>query len=103
MNSAAQVIELLAFSKKSFLLEEFENLFASLFEDGDVYEKIVKLIGGNRYGIGQRKLLEIMGKSFVGSGGIKKLRELEEAGFIERFKPLYHQKKGTYYRLIDEY
>lgn len=101
--SAAQTIELLAFSKKAFFLEEFDNLFASLFDDGDIYEKIVKLIGKNRYGIGQRRLLEAMGKTLVGSGGIKKIRELEEAGFVESFKPLYHQKKGIYYRLIDEY
>lgn len=101
--SAAQTIELLAFSKKAFFLEEFDNLFASLFDDGDVYEKLIKIIGKTRYGIGQRRLLEMMGKALLGSGGVKKLRELEEAGFIESFKPLYHQKKGIYYRLIDEY
>ncbi len=35
--------------------------------------------------------------------GAKKLRELEETGFIMSFKPLYHKKKGVYYRIIDEY
>lgn len=101
--SAAQIIELLAFSKNAFFLEEFDNLFASLFDDGDIHEKIVKLIGENRYGISQRRLLEAMGKALLGAGGVKKIRDLEEAGFIESFKPLYHQKKGIYYRLIDEY
>jgi hypothetical protein len=101
--SAAQIIESLAFSKKSFLLEEFDNLFSSLFEDGEVHEKLVKIIGKHRYGIGQRNLLQKAGKSTSGGGGVKKLKELEDAGFIERFKPLYHQKKGIYYRLIDEY
>lgn len=102
--SAAQIIEDLAFSKKAFLLEEFDDLFASLFNDGgDIHGEIVKALAKVPYGIGKRKLLETIGKFAVGGGGVKKLRELEEAGFIMRFKPLYHKKKGTYYRLTDEY
>lgn len=101
--SAAQIIEKLAFSKQAFLLEEFDNLFASLFDDGDAHAELVHIIAEQRYGIGKRKLLETMGKKAIGSSGIKKLRELEDAGFIMGFKPLYHIKKGVYYRLIDEY
>lgn len=101
--SAAQIIEKLAFSKKGFLLEEFDELFSSLFEDGDDYANIVKIIAKNRYGIGKRKLLEKIGQFAVGGGGIKKLRELEDTGFIMSFKPLYHKAKGTYYRITDEY
>lgn len=101
--SAAQIIERLAFSKQAFLLEEFDNLFISLFDDGDVHSEVVRFIAEQRYGIGKRNLLEIMGKKAVGSTGVKKLRELEDAGFIMGFKPLYHIKKGVYYRLVDEY
>lgn len=101
--SAAQIIEYFAFSKKSFLLDEFDDLFSSLFNDGDVHAKIVKILAKNRYGVAKRKLLESVGKSAVGSGGMKKLRELEETGFIMSFKPLYHKTKGIYYRLTDEY
>lgn len=101
--SATQVIENLAFTKKGFLLDEFDDLFSSLFDDGDIHVQIVKTIAKYRYGIGKRKLLEKIGKFALGGGGVKKLRELEETGFILSFKPLYHRKKGTYYRLIDEY
>lgn len=101
--SATQNIEKLAFSKKAFLLDEFDNLFSSLFDDGDVHIKIVKIIAKNRYGIGKRKLLEAIGKEAVGSSGSKKLKELEETGFIISFKPLYHKRKGIYYRLVDEF
>ncbi len=101
--SAAQIIERLAFSQQAFLLNEFDNLFASLFNDGDGHEKIVRIIGQHRYGIGKRKLLEAIGKKAIGNTGLKKLRELEETGFIIGFKPLYHKKKGVYYRLADEY
>lgn len=101
--SAAQVIEKLAFSQQAFLLNEFDNLFTSLFNDGDVHAEIVHIIGQNRSGIGKRKLLETIGKKAIGNTGLKKLRELEETGFIIGFKPLYHKKKGLYYRLADEY
>jgi AAA+ ATPase superfamily predicted ATPase len=101
--SAIQIIEKLAFSKKAFLLDEFDNLFSSLFDAGEVYDEIVNILAENPYGVGKQKLLEMIGKSVVGGSGVKKLRELEETGFIMKFKPLYHAKKGVYYRLIDEY
>jgi AAA+ ATPase superfamily predicted ATPase len=101
--SATQIIEDLAFSKNAFLLEEFDDLFASLFNDGDVHAEIVRTLAKHPYGLVKRNLLEMIGKFAVGSGGIKKLRELEETGFIMSFKPLYHKKKGIYYRLVDEY
>lgn len=101
--TATQLIENLAFSKKAFLLEEFDDLFNSLFGDGDGYVQIVKTLSKNPYGIVKRKLLETVEAAIVGGSGIKKLRELEETGFIMSFKPLYHKKKGVYYRLTDEY
>ena len=42
--SAAQIIEKLAFSKGSFLLEEFDNLFASLFDNHEIYIEIIRII-----------------------------------------------------------
>lgn len=101
--SAAQVIERLAFAKKSFLLGEFDNLFASLFDDSESYIKIVRTLSDSPNGMGERTLLEKLGPHYVGGTGHKKLRDLEETGFIMSFKPLFHKKKGTYYRLIDEY
>ena len=99
--SAMQIIEKLAFRKQSFLQEEFDNLFASLFQDHEIHIKIVRLLAKNRYGIGKRKLLEMVGS--VGGNTASRLKELEDAGFIASFKPLYHKHKGIYYRLIDEY
>lgn len=99
--SAMQIIEKLAFSKKSFFLDEFENLFSSLFKDHDIHIQIVKALAKHRYGIGKRRLLEMVGSA--GGNSAIRLQELEDAGFIMSFKPIYHKRKGTYYRLIDEY
>src|SRR3990167_353495 len=96
-----QIIEKLAFSKKAFLLGEFDNLFASLFKDHEAHIKIVKALAKHSEGIGQTKLLTISGSSSGNS--MRRLQELENAGFIMQFKPLYHKRKSIYYRLIDEY
>lgn len=101
--SATQIIESLAFTKTGFFLEEFDKLFASLFDNSDDYIIVVKLLAESRYGIGQRRLLEKLGKKAVGGKGKKILNDLEQTGFIMSFKPLYNVKRGTYYRLTDEY
>ncbi len=101
--SATQTIESLAFKRKGFLLLEFDNLFASLFNDSDIYEKIIKVIAAHRYGIGQQELLENVDKSLLGKGGLEKLKALKEAGFIIDFKPHLHKEKGIYYKLVDNY
>lgn len=101
--SSAQLIEKLAFSKGSFLLEEFDNLFASLFDDHEIYIEIIRTIAGFRDGISKQTLLEKMGKAQLGARGLEKLSALEDAGFIMSFKPHFHKRRGTYYKLIDEY
>ncbi len=101
--SAIQIIEDLAFTKTGVLLEEFNNLFASLFEHSEEYIKIIRAVASARYGISQSELLTILGPSAMGSVGLKRLNELEETGFIMSFMPYQHKRQGIYYRLIDEY
>ncbi|GJM07561.1 MAG: ArsR family transcriptional regulator [marine bacterium B5-7] len=101
--SATQNIEKLAFKQKSFLLTEFDNLYASLFKNSDVFVQIVREIASCRYGIGQETLLKKTGKTLQGKGGIEKLKALQDTNFIMSFKPLFHKTRGIYYRVIDEY
>ena len=101
--SVAQLIEQMAFTEKGILFDEFNNLFSSLFDKADDYITLVKTIASRQYGIGKRELLKVIGKSAIGSVGIKMLDELEEAGFIMSFMPYEHKRQGVYYRLIDAY
>ena len=101
--TANQLIEQLAFRKKSFLLKEFETLFASLFENHEPYIDIVKKIASHRYGIGQEELFHTLPNITKGKGGLNRLRALEQTGFIQSFKPSFTLKKGIYYRVIDEF
>lgn len=101
--SVIQNIEKLAFMENGLLFNEFDHLFASLFDHAEEYSEMIQLIGSKQYGIGQRELLKGLKKSMLGSGGYKKLKELEDTGFILSFMPYQHQRQGIYYRLIDEY
>lgn len=101
--SVAETIEKLAFSKKSLLLGEFDDLFSSLFEKQEIYVGILRIIAQSREGIRQEDLLKKLSKSQQGEGGLDKLQALEDADFIISFKPHFHRKKGIYYKLIDEY
>ena len=99
--SAIHIIEKLAFQKKSFLMTEFHNLFASLFKNHETHIHIVRTLAKSKTGIGKNQLLKQIG--LVGGTGTNKLQELEDAGFITSFKPIFNKQRNTYYRLTDEY
>lgn len=101
--SATQNIDRLCFQYGGFLLDEFDKLFRSLYEDAETYIKIVRVIAKNTGGISREKLISSLRK--ISSGGTfnNKIKSLEEAGFISTFIPLGHTKRGVYYRVIDEY
>jgi hypothetical protein len=101
--SAVQTIADLAFDKSSFLLEEFENLYATLFDDSAGHIALARAIAIHRHGISQADLAKILPHVHSGGTLVKWLTDLEQAGFIKRFIPFEAQKKGIYYKLIDEY
>jgi AAA+ ATPase superfamily predicted ATPase len=100
--SASQNIDKLCFTKNGILFKEFNNLIPALFSDAEVYNELIRLIAKQRYGIERSELLK---QSKLSSGGRfnQRLLELEEAGFIIKFKPFGHIKRGHYYQIIDEY
>lgn len=101
--SATQIIETLAFRKNSLLFNEFDNLFSSLFEDAEDYIKLIRIIAEAHSGIGQEDIIKRIEHQSRGGRIVKKLTDLEEAGFIISFIPYKHNQRGKYYRLIDEY
>ncbi len=101
--SAKQIIEKLAFKKGSFLLKEFNNLYATLFDAADEHIALARIIASHRYGIGQEELISNVKKQSSGGRITTWLEDLEQTDFIVRFKPYQHDKKGLYYKIIDEY
>lgn len=101
--SAAQNIENLAFTRKAFLAEEFDNLFASLFKNHELNVEMIRLIANHPYGVGQEELFQKVSGNIKGKLGLAKLQELEEAGFIMKFMSFQNKRKGIFYKVIDEY
>jgi hypothetical protein len=100
--SAVQEINRICFQSDGLLYEEFNRLFASLFEHAEDNLAIVTAIGSERQGVSREKLIK---KTRFSSGGTlnKRLKELESSGLIQSYVPFGKKKKDMFYRLIDEY
>lgn len=99
--SVAQALDRLCFDKNGFLRSEFNNVFASLFDQHDNHAAIIRALASVRKGLTRTEVLK---KSKIKSGGTltKTLQELEESGFIDKYVP-YQGTKDSIYRLTDEY
>jgi uncharacterized protein len=100
--SAAQNIDRMCFSKDGALADEFHRLYASLFTNSKVHEKVVRVLAGKRRGLTRSELLKAA--ALESGGGVTKiLRALSESGFISSYVPFGKKSKDAVYRLADEY
>jgi AAA+ ATPase superfamily predicted ATPase len=102
--SASQNIDLLAFTKDGLLAQEFDHLFAALFDMHELSVQIITIIAERKSGVSQEEIFKKVDDiNIKGKLGLQKLKELESAGFIMKFKPYMHKTRGIYYKVIDEY
>jgi hypothetical protein len=101
--SIDQNIDNLFFNSNGMLINEFDDVFSSLFEEAEQYKELVTLIGTHQDGL-NRRVIEQKNK-LTGAGGrlTKRLGDLEDAGFITSYLPFGHKKLGMFYRVSDEY
>lgn len=100
--SADQNINRMCFKKDGVLVDEFDRLYDSLFENSVFYKDIVKNLSKVRYGLNITELSQKLDKK-KGGTLVRALHNLEEAGFISSYTMFGQKKKNTKYRLIDEY
>lgn len=100
--SVDQNIAALCFSKDGILRTEFTTLFRALFGESDIYERIVRVLAAKRAGVTRNALLAALEAESGGSLN-RRLKELEEAGFIARITPYENRKKNTLHRIVDPY
>jgi AAA+ ATPase superfamily predicted ATPase len=101
--SATQNINNMCFRSDGLLFDEFNKLFASLFNDAESYTELIRIIAQKRYGIRRSDLEKEVKLLSKGGGLTDRLRDLEEAGFIISFLPIQKQERGLYYKVTDEY
>lgn len=101
--SVNQNINNLCFRQEGILFDEFEKLFRSLFDKAEAYIELLRLIAKKRYGI-SRFVLETQSTLSTKGGTLtERLKDLEDAGFILSFLPLWNKSRGIYYKVIDEF
>jgi len=100
--SQVQALDRIAFTKGSILQLEFDELFASLFDQSEKHQTIVKLLSNHPRGL-TRKLLLTKSKLKSGGGFTNILDELEHAGFIKSNVPVGKKNNDKIYKLIDFY
>ena len=98
--SFAQNIDRLCFSRAGRLRHEFDELYASLFENGGAHLALVRKLAECKGGMTQKDLLEAAGIS-SGGNGKRYLEELEQSGFVRKFTSFGKRKRDAQYQLID--
>ena len=100
--SAIQNIEKIGFGKNGLLKTEFTYIFSSLFNQAERHEKIIRTI----FALGARATREqlLSQLNIVSSGELsKKIKELEESGFIKSYVPFGANKTKRIYVISDYY
>ncbi len=83
----------LFFASDAKLRLEFQQLYASLFKHPEPYVRIVNALGSRQCGLTREELTAHCPAG--GSGKMSaQLEELEQCGFIRRYRPFGARKKG---------
>lgn len=100
--SLAQNIDEVCFTEQGQLHYEYENLFRSLFKNCEKHVAIIKTMAKVKAGILRTELAKV---KEIGDGETltKALLELEQCGFIRKYKNYTKDKSGFYYQIIDPF
>lgn len=100
--STAQIVNRLCFNKDGILRNEFNNLYAALYEGHERHISVVKALSTKWKGLTRREIIELTNLS-NGGGLTQILTELTSSSFVAEIIPFGKKKKETLYRLMDEY
>lgn len=100
--SLVQNINNLAINPQGQLHYEYEHLFSSLFKNATNHIKIISVISEQKWGVQRTDIVKKSGVS-DGEGLTKALKELEQCGFIRKYKNITKEKNGFFYQLIDPF
>ncbi|NOQ73435.1 MAG: AAA family ATPase [Crocinitomix sp.] len=100
--TAATTIERMCFHPEGILKKEYNNLYRALFYNYRDHQKIIKVLAKSKKGLTREDLLK---KSKVVDGGTfnRTMEDLILSNFIAEYNPFNKIKRGSLYRLEDEY
>ncbi|MCX6225097.1 MAG: ATP-binding protein [Bacteroidia bacterium] len=100
--SAFQNINDICFSENGLLLNEFPNLFRSLFNNYQKHQTIIDALARKAKGLTREEIIDTTGLPNAGST-TRILAELEESGFIRKYLPFGRKQRSSLYQLVDFY
>lgn len=101
-DSVATAIDRLFFSKEGVLHNEYENLYRALFDNAENHEAIVRSLANAPTGLSREDL--IIDSKVQNGGPINRtLDDLVTCGFVTIDTPFGKVKRGSRYRLDDEF
>ncbi|WP_022755895.1 AAA family ATPase [Butyrivibrio fibrisolvens] len=100
--SLQQNIDAIFFAKNAPLKDEYKYLYASIYKNPTVHQKIIETLGKKKVGMTREEIIE--GSGLINSGDLTvKLEELESCGFIRKYYSFGMKKKNAVYQLIDNF
>lgn len=100
--SVAQLVDQMCFSANGVLRDEFDLLYASLYDKPDMHIAIIRALATQWKGLTRSRLLELINLSDGGSV-TRTLMELEQSDFILSIQAFDKKKKDVIFRLVDNF
>lgn len=100
--SLAQNVDEMFFRRKGKLDGEFENLYASLFDNSDQYIKVVTALSRKNKGLTREEIIKSTGLS-DGGGLSAILSDLDNCDLIRRYQGFGKDERDSLYQLTDFY
>lgn len=101
--SFSTAIERLCFAPTGILHNEYHNLYQALFNNAEIHQQIVEALSTRHYGMLHAEILQEIGIKQASGSYQRAMEELIVSDFVVENTPLGKQKRGSTYRLVDEY
>ncbi len=100
--SVVQAIQRICFDDSGDLVNEFDEIYASLFSNSSSHISIVKALASANRGISRDELI-LKSKQHGGGAFTRAVDELIASGFVSKYPAFDKKSKQTLFRLTDEY
>lgn len=100
--SVAQNVDELFFTENAKLADEFDAVYAILFNKPEKYIKVIEALSKKKCGLTRNEILRTT-KLTDGGTFSTVLEELEQCGFIRNYASLNSAENGGLYQLMDNY
>jgi len=100
--SFAVAIERICFAPNGILKNEYRNLYQALFNNSEIHQQVVSVLAAHPYGLTHQQIIK---KSKIDSTGSyhRAMEELIISDFVIEVNDYKKKKRGSLYKLIDEY